>query len=311
LIETDYTQEPDTIFWKISVIMLEQMKSLAILSYVWHSEEDIGSLSWVPKWNWAPRSLLPRPGRTRFYDAGLISEYPSSNHFITNIHVDMETSLSKTLDVQGLVFDSIQASSVEMTWEDFSRKKGSRMKDGGVINPVELAWKIAFDSKILEPSLDEEIVFSLTLSVGIDAYDKDIEKDENDIMTLRDNFRAYRQKYCDYVSTHIERPSSGIFGKPFIIGNEGRFTYQAQYYCSHRKFFKTAKGLLGVGPPVMKHGDLCCVLFGSTVPFIIRPTGYRFQYQLIGECYVQGVMRGEVVRKWELGDLEDESITLV
>ena len=41
----------------------------------------------------------------------------------------------------------------------------------------------------------------------------------------------------------------------------------------------------------MRQDDICCVLFGSKVPMIMREEKNFFR--LIGECYVHGVMRGE------------------
>ena len=40
-------------------------------------------------------------------------------------------------------------------------------------------------------------------------------------------------------------------------------------------------------------GDKLCVIYGLPVPFVIRPDGD--EYLLVGECYVQGVMDGEVM----------------
>jgi hypothetical protein len=47
----------------------------------------------------------------------------------------------------------------------------------------------------------------------------------------------------------------------------------------------------------MYPGDTLCVLFGSSVPFILRRLTEG--YQLVGECYVRDIMEGEVVRLLE------------
>lgn len=39
-------------------------------------------------------------------------------------------------------------------------------------------------------------------------------------------------------------------------------------------------------------GDLCCVFLGAEVPYVLRGTG-RGTYELIGECFVFGIMEGE------------------
>lgn len=53
-------------------------------------------------------------------------------------------------------------------------------------------------------------------------------------------------------------------------------------------------------------GDWICILFGGDVPFVLRkqeqspsqikPNGEDV-WQLIGECYVDGIMDGEALRK--------------
>lgn len=62
-----------------------------------------------------------------------------------------------------------------------------------------------------------------------------------------------------------------------------------------RRFFSTEKGLLGQAPEKAKKGDLVCVFYGSKVPFVILPV--KNEYEIVGECYVDGYMRGEALRK--------------
>jgi hypothetical protein len=39
-------------------------------------------------------------------------------------------------------------------------------------------------------------------------------------------------------------------------------------------------------------GDVIAVLLGGTVPFLLREDGHN--YRLIGDCYVHGIMDGEL-----------------
>ena len=48
-----------------------------------------------------------------------------------------------------------------------------------------------------------------------------------------------------------------------------------EYHVLGRKFFTTSDGLLGFGPATMLPGDEIWVLFGSKVPFILRPLGHN------------------------------------
>jgi hypothetical protein len=77
-----------------------------------------------------------------------------------------------------------------------------------------------------------------------------------------------------------------------------------------RCLFTTKSGFLGIGPyghdrwspsssdyTNTRPGDLVVILFGSEVPFVLRPVGRFFEY--VGECYVGGIMDGEFMELWE------------
>ena len=65
--------------------------------------------------------------------------------------------------------------------------------------------------------------------------------------------------------------------------------------------------VLGTGLDGIRVGDIVCVLFGSDVPFVLRPVGYKGDHKLIGQCYVEGIMHGEAL---DMG-LEEREFRLV
>lgn len=62
-----------------------------------------------------------------------------------------------------------------------------------------------------------------------------------------------------------------------------------------RQFFKTKEKRLGWVSKRALRGDVVCVLLGGAVPFVLR-RGVGDQWQMIGECYIDGLMRGEAIR---------------
>jgi hypothetical protein len=48
---------------------------------------------------------------------------------------------------------------------------------------------------------------------------------------------------------------------------------------------------MGLAPINACEGDLICLLLSGKVPFLLRPNGD--EYELVGECYVHGLMDGE------------------
>jgi hypothetical protein len=66
-----------------------------------------------------------------------------------------------------------------------------------------------------------------------------------------------------------------------------------------RVFFRTVKGYYGLAPRGVKSGDGIYVTPGGWLPMILRHVGHGLdgpEAQLFGECYVHGIMKGEVMR---------------
>ena len=66
-----------------------------------------------------------------------------------------------------------------------------------------------------------------------------------------------------------------------------------------RPCFATEKGYLGLGPHLVQPSDICCVLFGGEVPFILRLVDDHFL--LVGESHIHGAMNGEIMCLMESG----------
>jgi hypothetical protein len=75
-----------------------------------------------------------------------------------------------------------------------------------------------------------------------------------------------------------------------------------------RRLLTTEKGFVGVGPMHMRRGDAVAVLLGASMPVILRKAGERFTY--VGECYIHGIMRGEVMAEVQSGQCQVEDIVL-
>ncbi|EMC99422.1 hypothetical protein BAUCODRAFT_336406 [Baudoinia panamericana UAMH 10762] len=72
------------------------------------------------------------------------------------------------------------------------------------------------------------------------------------------------------------------------------------------RFFVTNNGRIGMSPREAQSGDIVAVLFGSSVPFILRPSGS--EYLIVGSCYCYGLMHGEYVRTLKESSKLEESI---
>jgi hypothetical protein len=75
------------------------------------------------------------------------------------------------------------------------------------------------------------------------------------------------------------------------------FLKRVQAVVWSRRFFRCTgeTEMVGFGPRTTMEGDIVCILFGCSVPVIlrvVREDGHE-THQLIGECYVHGYMEGE------------------
>ncbi|GKZ38225.1 hypothetical protein AbraIFM66950_010254 [Aspergillus brasiliensis] len=78
---------------------------------------------------------------------------------------------------------------------------------------------------------------------------------------------------------------------------------------SYRRLMISSKDYIGLVPSRTQEGDLICVLFGCSVPVILRKQDDH--YIFIGECYVHGIMDGEAIEQMKEGCLVEEEFTLI
>ncbi|KAI0888431.1 HET-domain-containing protein [Annulohypoxylon maeteangense] len=82
-----------------------------------------------------------------------------------------------------------------------------------------------------------------------------------------------------------------------------------------KSFFTTTSGFVGTCVPDSRKGDVIAILFGSPVPFVLRPGPETIQLDnrerpthfLIGASYVSGIMDGEMVDELYCEDIMDST----
>ncbi|KAI8635512.1 heterokaryon incompatibility protein-domain-containing protein [Xylariaceae sp. FL1651] len=61
----------------------------------------------------------------------------------------------------------------------------------------------------------------------------------------------------------------------------------------YRKMFYTKSGYIGLGPRLTGEGDRVFLVKGSRAPLLLRPQPQNGKWELLGDCYVHGIMQGE------------------
>lgn len=79
---------------------------------------------------------------------------------------------------------------------------------------------------------------------------------------------------------------------------------------SRRKLFTTGGGFSGIGTIDVLVGDIIVLPFGASMPFVLRQVPGTQHYKLICECYVAGIMYGELMDEYEKGNGVAETFVL-
>jgi hypothetical protein len=118
------------------------------------------------------------------------------------------------------------------------------------------------------------------------------------------DYAAYCRVVRNAVSSDQHKDSNSTSG-----GNPHEFERDVQGMIHTRRIIYTHGNRTGLGPFLAQPGDVCCICPGVTVPYILRRKA-NGRYTFIGECYLYGVMRGEMMEQLEQGKLELETIII-
>ena len=77
-----------------------------------------------------------------------------------------------------------------------------------------------------------------------------------------------------------------------------------------KDMFLTTQGYLGLGHEGFQVGDVVCIFSGGEVPFLLRETTHDSKkvFRFLSECYVHGVMNGEMMNDPKRNPVEQFSI---
>jgi len=96
----------------------------------------------------------------------------------------------------------------------------------------------------------------------------------------------------------IRRPASCPLRRGHDTSSETTHTFLSRFHDTVRKkarrLMVTKNGHVGAAPCRAREGDIVALLFGCSIPLVLRRKGEREAWQVIGEAYAHGFMNGEV-----------------
>lgn len=131
-----------------------------------------------------------------------------------------------------------------------------------------------------------------------------------DIRYDQQGYPISRNNACD--NALLRKPRTELLSDEYIAQTSMRIALRNA--SSYRGTCLTSQGYLGLIPMSAREGDRICVLLGGQVLYVLRPKDLArpgTTYEYIGECYVHGLMDGEVMSWVQEGRATTERFVLV
>ena len=311
-LQTDYRMSLLDVCTTTALHLMQSKPGLLdVLAHVSHDTDPCDPLfpSWVPKWHEKPVAL--RVGHKSLFSAGLWSGRKLAPFGKIEAHPDLQHHAygdKKLLQVNGFCvdtvayqgpvmvhtsdYDSVDFDKIYMEFFDGQTPYPGAITERIISDPASLrvdcakaltmygqAWSESSRTRWAERCPDQ--VRQMCLAAGTGTLHQLFRDSDKEAMT-RLQLTPDEQEFIDQVYHRLECTPIDLMIEKYAAG---------------RRLYMTPSGKIGLGPKVMKEGDIVAVFFGGRTPFILRPTKTEGQYIFIGETYLQdlNIMWGQTV----------------
>lgn len=301
IIEPKYTIPTSEVYTELATTTICRTNSIHILAFVDHGDE-FGTTdlpSWVPDWH-APNLVAPL-------------RYPTVAAEKNSNHLAIEPR-DHILCCRGIMVGSIIAISDIITPNDLPvTTYEAEMK-----KKVSFLFDHIYDKIFVEKNINisftglEQFIFPLSSVLsGAFRNDEDATQGQN-LHLQRADCAAYILRYENIKS---RKPHSGFVSSLSsqeriavehlaAEGSAAQFIQDMTWTSMCRKVFRTAEGHIGLGPRIMKNGDVCAVMSGSIYPLVLRK--YDQHYRLVGPALLYGYMNREAEESLSAAGMEQQ-----
>lgn len=312
-IEVDYNLEVTILYRAVVEKVIAIDESLLILMGSTEKSEELAKLpSWVPDWTLKPAQLEPeRLERAELFNAsGGIKPRPRFHGQevleLDGVYVDLITATSEIM----MYGDDEETLEVFRSWYDLlcdDQPITSRYPTGEC--RMAAYWR----------TLCMDTVRSLGFKGVPLSRDRRYRRCSRHYM--REGMRRWMSRtglphgMADPVASGPAvpgEPSPRRLGERETGSDREKLTYVAVDFAVtsatlNRRLFFTKRGYMGIGPAAMRAGDAAYVFAGGHMPFVTRRrrvravpgVGRRECHELVGECYIHGIMDGEAMGEFK------------
>lgn len=269
------------VYRDFAVKYLQKTQNLDLLSYVDHEEGDLETMwetdplesssscfyfpSWIPRWDRGLTLLR----EVAYWLNATAPKVEINDSLIPDVLTIHDSSI---IEVEALIFDSIQYVSERVSWLDDCTPPEC-------IQEVLSLWRQIPPQSSESPgpyqgdTLDQALAFLSTLCRSF--FDGDGEEFWHSL----NGFAGLLQ------DDHPLRSIDSYFRNK----DAQRISTFAIKSCQSRRFILLNRGLYGIAPKITRSGDTCAMIPGTRFPFILRKvSGKENHYLVIGRAYIQG-----------------------
>jgi hypothetical protein len=201
-----------------------------------------------------------------------------------------------TLEVVGSVFDSVTWISTPFQDGNFTLGRFQDPNTSTHEDPaIDRFWKeTSVAAESLGCKIDQETFGMALLTPG--CFESDT------LEVYQKMFSVYcrvARRECKGVDPTKEETAADADDDIYALQAMRYLTWSTGEKC----LFLTREGRIGLcSAAVMAVGDLCCILAGAPVPFLLTPATNQ-RHKLVEECYIYGVMHGELLEECGFGSI--------
>ncbi|MCJ1452177.1 hypothetical protein MMC28_002519 [Mycoblastus sanguinarius] len=273
--QPNYHVAVNTLYKDFTVAWIAEYEGINVLDLCVYVEDNLERPSWVPN----------------FADSKHIVELIDTleEHFEACGPCDESKKISirnDTLSTPGLLLESIAISaSRSLNIENGQVSILNRIAEGAlaIFYLVREAYQMAFMSCWNVPESIRTQAFWRTLLGG----------NWIDNCRLRQHHEANFNSYWEYLQQFDPDGEPVQKSDDYDLFNVNNLDIRVTKMARGRRFCMSESGRMGWIPEAGKKGDVISVLYGSFLPVLLRPKGKA--YEVIGTCYIHGIMDGEAV----------------
>jgi hypothetical protein len=296
----NYFEPPEDTFTRYSKRFVEQGRGVKVLYSAANSLRKFAGPSWVANWD---DEEFPQ---TRLVKLNEESDYSASGTSSPTIQIFPDSS---HLQINGIIVDTLDQVSTFSPTVDHTKCRHDIYTGWAGLNSL-----LKPENPYHKQSPDEVIWRTMICDKMGESLVEIMSEELRSVLAWDHTKMSHECKAWCAVYGDPERVKEYYLASEEIIrAHQERFMQTAVQYAGTslnmmhwKRFAASAQGYLAVVPVASSPGDVVCVVMGAAVPFVLRKMQYG--YQLIGECYVHGLMNGEVS---EMTALTVETLVLV